>query len=79
MIKEVVEKVVYVVGEFSFDTREEALAHIRYVESHSDLRDLFDASDIYWRDTSSDELAEFVIRNFEAIKSILELEEQVKA
>jgi len=66
------QKIVYCVGDFTFDTQADAEAHVRRVNARKDLVLLLETAAYRWRVAPSDEIADFVIDNFEAIKTIIE-------
>jgi dihydroneopterin aldolase len=66
------QKIVYCVGDFTFDTAVEAAQHIHYVKLHAALVSHLEASNIYFRDTSASEVAEWIIKNLDAIKEAVE-------
>jgi hypothetical protein len=70
----ITQKTVFCVGDFTFDTEAEAQSHIRYGRAHAALQAklLDDSCNIYWRDTSADEVAQWIIENFDSIKSLIE-------
>lgn len=55
-----------------FDTHEEARTHARTAAVSVALVEALENASNYWRDTCSLEIAEWIIENFEQIKSVME-------
>jgi hypothetical protein len=71
-MSEITEITVFRVGAAQFDTRDAAVTHIRRTKSHGTLMHELADSGIYFRDTTADEIATWIVDNYERIRQIVE-------
>lgn len=77
-MSEIVQKTVHEVAGRRFDTLEEAQAYVRNTKACAVLESRLEESSIYCRDTSANEIADWIVSNYETIKNVMEGKRSIK-